>query len=1321
MAEGSQERCTSQDGYTFVTNNEYRGFLKSISTPKTTTYFYYPKKESHYTDIHAKLIRTDGSIIDTSFSHWEFQNQPIQTKIKFNSNSDSITVFTMYKNNELISEVDKNGYYNEYTYDQIGRITKVGLPGSFRTSISENYYIETEGKILPSSKNLIIDENNDIWEDLKYDDYPIQAYTDLVNINSVGTPIVNGPNDPYVPINPQGNIAFYTFLSEPYEPFLADSVEYANLVYQMTEYSSSHPLIVLSNTFTIEAITEPYLVNKTSYVTNGSILTSFITGYTEDLDVLSLITELKNQNLTLYGFKFSTIINNPPAAEISYKTFNFDENNPPYFKFQQTYLKLDESKSEGSVIYTYNDDDNIINMNINVLHDPVIEYQQFKQKYSFDGFGKIRKTERITDNSIFETTSETDYNYLGLASRQTDAEGRNVYNKYDLFSRPTETRFVADDPTSDRTTVTYNHQATNDYFQRSTSTDEEGNYLVSYFDIVGNKTKELREISPGNVATTYFTYDDLYRLTQVTTPEGMITTYQYDARNDMVQKTTVDEGTVKYKYDKFGNLRFSYKVDAPSGDQRIVFSTYDDLDRPVITGSYLTVNNFDALDGDKDYSATQSTIAPFEDYNTDTDKFLVVNQYDGYEASGIFTGLSLPVSESYLNAQNQKGALTATAFRDELGQTWSYKLYAYDHRGRVVEYWVKFQDNDWKKISNEYDNLNNLLHQKVAGDIYFWYEYDVQGRMVKVYSHNSDNKSAATLEAEYEYNKADQVDKLWLRNINKNVTYTYNARGWLERVARGFNFRQDLTYLKNGNVSSQLFKNKANTSWADMTFNYTYDGLNRLISSSTTQTSYNETYEYNKDGDFYKKIKGGLETIYDRELGTHKLYQTRKEIAQNTSGYNGLYAGGGTQYNTIDVNYNEIGNLDSDASRNITAISYNYNNLPLSVNKGPSVQYLYRYDDTGQRIYKKAAGEKEYYLRDQTGRELAIYNQYTGTIKMANIFGNGLIGRIEVNYDSTWTGGGGTSSATSRRAALLGNWHITRGDTRYYYVKDHLGSIRQTWKENGTIVNGQDYYPFGEVLRQYTVSDPIEKYKFTEKERDKETGYDYFGARYYDPQIGRFLSVDPHAYRYPSLTPYNYVGNNPLNFIDPSGMDSTSSKKIENDDIVTIDGVDIAYGLVDNLYSSGFFTAEAISTAVNNSTNGSKNKNSESDKITPVPPSGVKIGSWNRLQSRAALPSVVKEFSWLDNAFGFFMGIGRLVTNENGMPMVTPQGINLPAVGSRYIQGTKSLYFRNADKFNDFGAGVLDAATYGYPEIRPTIYYGAPYVGYQTYKYIKKH
>jgi RHS repeat-associated protein len=65
-------------------------------------------------------------------------------------------------------------------------------------------------------------------------------------------------------------------------------------------------------------------------------------------------------------------------------------------------------------------------------------------------------------------------------------------------------------------------------------------------------------------------------------------------------------------------------------------------------------------------------------------------------------------------------------------------------------------------------------------------------------------------------------------------------------------------------------------------------------------------------------------------------------------------------------------------------------------------------------------------------------------------------------------------------------------------------------------------------------------YKYSGKERDFEANIQwyYFGARYYDPEIGRWVSVDPLAGKYPSFTPYNYVLNNPLNAIDPNGLDT---------------------------------------------------------------------------------------------------------------------------------------------------------------------------------------
>jgi len=78
-----------------------------------------------------------------------------------------------------------------------------------------------------------------------------------------------------------------------------------------------------------------------------------------------------------------------------------------------------------------------------------------------------------------------------------------------------------------------------------------------------------------------------------------------------------------------------------------------------------------------------------------------------------------------------------------------------------------------------------------------------------------------------------------------------------------------------------------------------------------------------------------------------------------------------------------------------------------------------------------------------------------------------------------------------------------------------------------------DYYPYGKVLREYQPK--AEKYITTHHERDTETGLDYRGARYYDADVARFLSLDPAAMQFPTFSAYNYVAGNPIMFIDPDG------------------------------------------------------------------------------------------------------------------------------------------------------------------------------------------
>jgi len=112
-----------------------------------------------------------------------------------------------------------------------------------------------------------------------------------------------------------------------------------------------------------------------------------------------------------------------------------------------------------------------------------------------------------------------------------------------------------------------------------------------------------------------------------------------------------------------------------------------------------------------------------------------------------------------------------------------------------------------------------------------------------------------------------------------------------------------------------------------------------------------------------------------------------------------------------------------------------------------------------------------------------------------------------------------------------------------YFLKDHLGSIRATVLDSGYVIGYDDYDPWGYPLALRTKAIPnaylqgASKNRFTGKEYDDEFGLNlnYFGARYYDPQIGRFLSVDRFSGKYPSMTPYQYAANNPLLFLDING------------------------------------------------------------------------------------------------------------------------------------------------------------------------------------------
>ena len=137
--------------------------------------------------------------------------------------------------------------------------------------------------------------------------------------------------------------------------------------------------------------------------------------------------------------------------------------------------------------------------------------------------------------------------------------------------------------------------------------------------------------------------------------------------------------------------------------------------------------------------------------------------------------------------------------------------------------------------------------------------------------------------------------------------------------------------------------------------------------------------------------------------------------------------------------------------------------------------------------------------------------------------------------------------------------------TRYYHLKDHLGSVRVTVDASGNSVAYDDYDPWGMLMdgRSYNAGQADNRYKFTAKEKDTETGNDWLDSRGYDSRIGRFFCVDALSELFPGHSSYSYSFNNPISFSDANGMSPDSvNGEAEFPRIVEMEPVEVRADIV---------------------------------------------------------------------------------------------------------------------------------------------------------------
>ncbi len=224
-----------------------------------------------------------------------------------------------------------------------------------------------------------------------------------------------------------------------------------------------------------------------------------------------------------------------------------------------------------------------------------------------------------------------------------------------------------------------------------------------------------------------------------------------------------------------------------------------------------------------------------------------------------------------------------------------------------------------------------------------------------------------------------------------------------------------------------------------------------------------------------------------------------------------------------DYVYDQNGNLITDPYKGLT-IQYNFLNLPKQITKGGS-SITIRYDVTGRKW-------------SQTGPE--GIREYVGAINYLSQLLQSVQhgeGRLVPTYNGT--------AIESIRAEYWRQDHL--GNTRIAFSDFNLDGVIATQDDPNTLENDVEltqenhYYPFG--LNQegpwYQTVAPKNKYQYNRKEYVENLGLNWndYGARWYDPAIGRWIAIDPSAQKYLSSSPFQYTLNNPLRFFDPDGMD----------------------------------------------------------------------------------------------------------------------------------------------------------------------------------------
>jgi RHS repeat-associated protein len=726
-----------------------------------------------------------------------------------------------------------------------------------------------------------------------------------------------------------------------------------------------------------------------------------------------------------------------------------------------------------------------------------------------------------------------------LPAAQWDDAYAGVHTEYDALGRVWKVTPAGDEtgsPTGPSTTV-YGYQ--NDPWAE-VSTDAEGKVTRKHFDAAGRVLQVVEVAAAGDITTSY-EYDRLGRLITTTDHASNEFTAEYDSLDRKIRSIDPDMGTWTYAYDDAG--RMLDQVDARGN--KIEFSYNDELGR-----------------------VTQKVVKNAGQQVVET----IAYTYDQSD------------DPAYMIHKGQVYKVTD-------GQGWTKT--GYDSRGRAIKSTRYLSANDKSYTTQTAYDVADRVTQVTYPDTkaVIGYGYDEASHLVRVESLWGTGANEVFYQAGG-FNELHQETTVAYGNgrTTQNEYYAHTRR--LKRMTTGGGSTiQDISYTYDKVSNLLSVTDAAHTGAPSCSLsNIQYDDLYRLTSLYSTSENRTITYEYTAIGNI--NVNGEMGT----GAYTYSTTQPHAVTAANGSAYGYDAAGNMTTRNRSGqanqtLTYDEENRLKQVAIAGGSTIQFGYSaggaRLWKKVNSQITNLWIGSlYEEKNGKIlcHVYAGGQLVATFEPQGGFACVIENNryfaalwHTSGRAFKALFGGGhmpvtvmwaaaltgivlglrynrrkLFDRygLQVHYGLPAFGGtdpwrqmvlltlaAAVFLSSNPQAAYAGT--PVYDPVFYYYHPDHLGSSQLMTDRDGDVVQQYGYSPFGrENYKNNTQAFSLSN-RYTGQTLDEDTGLYHYGARYYDPELGRFIQADstiPDPEFSQAYNRYAYCYNNPLKFNDPTGQ-----------------------------------------------------------------------------------------------------------------------------------------------------------------------------------------